>query len=51
MELESKVELKDICLLMEYQSRDSVFFAPLLSQIIDENSLVTFVAITQWTPL
>ena len=36
---------------MEYRSCDSVFLTPLSSWIIDRNSLVTFVAISQWTPL
>ena len=36
----------------EYQSYDSVVFLTYISiWIIDENSLVTFVDILQWTPL
>ena len=51
MKLESKFELK---IYVYWWSTDLVivcFFAPLLSQIIDGDSLVTFVAISQWIPL
>ena len=51
MELELKVDSKIYVYRWSTDLVIACFFTPLSSWIVDENSLVTFVATSQWTPL